>query len=73
MSSLPILPSIGESLKKNEKEIIQTVLTCIKCKANKTRDFIPGDVVFKEVDGEKCEKCSGKLIITQIYSEVIKK
>jgi len=73
MSGLPIIPSIGDKLKKNEKEVIYTVLECKGCKEEKIREFLDGDIVFKEITGEKCTKCNLNYVIKQIYVEIIKK
>jgi len=72
-NGMPILPSIGDLPKKGEEEITSTVLQCIECKEETTREYRKGDIVFKEVEGETCSKCSGKLIVSQIYVEIVKK
>ncbi len=47
---------------------IVTVVECKACGYKKTRAFQRGDYIFKE--GEPCEKCKGKTLITAIYREV---
>lgn len=73
MSNLPILPAIGDELKKNEKEVTLTVLACTKCDEQVTREYQEGDIVFHEPDGEICKSCSSQMIIKQIFVEIVKK
>lgn len=70
---MPLLPAIGDLPKKNEKEVTKTVVKCVKCNEEHTRDYKEGDIVFQEIDGETCPKCSGNLIVSQIYVEIVKK
>ncbi|MHA1683585.1 MAG: hypothetical protein ACTSUE_21785 [Promethearchaeota archaeon] len=71
---MPILPAIGDDLKKNEREITKTVLVCKTCKEEKIREYKEGDIVFQDAAAdESCEKCTGPLMINQIYVEIIKK
>lgn len=70
--SVPVLPAIGiEKLKKGEKEVIFTVLSC-NCDAETIREYKEGDIVFEEID-EICSKCGSKFRIMQIYSDIVKK
>ena len=70
---LPPIPAIGEILdrKKNLVEKKYSVIKCNACKADYSREFKPGDYVFKKLSEEKCEKCqkSESLTIIEIYSE----
>ncbi|MHA1369709.1 MAG: hypothetical protein ACTSRA_08365 [Promethearchaeota archaeon] len=70
--SLPILPSLGEKLKKGEKELIRTVLKCPNCKNELVREYIEGDFVF-DTSKQKCSECDQFMVIDRIYSEIIKK
>ncbi|MEX2683717.1 MAG: hypothetical protein Q6373_019235 [Candidatus Sigynarchaeota archaeon] len=71
--AMPILPSIGiEKLKKGETEVTITVLGCTSCGDETTREYKEGDIVFADA-GEQCKKCGGKVVIKQIYVDVVKK
>jgi Zn finger protein HypA/HybF involved in hydrogenase expression len=72
---LPPIPAIGEILDRKKKfvEKKHTVIKCKACKETISQEFKEGDFVFKELNGEECEKCHQKesLIIIEIYSEWI--
>ena len=72
---LPPIPALGDVLdrKKSLVEKKHTVIKCDSCQTTFTRDFKPGDFVFKEVKDEECEKCHKRkgLTIIEIYSEWI--
>ncbi|MBN2152762.1 MAG: hypothetical protein JW839_15025 [Candidatus Lokiarchaeota archaeon] len=71
--AMPILPSIGiEKLKKGEAEVTFTVLGCTSCDDETTREYKEGDIVFED-DGEPCKKCGKKVVIKQIYVDIVKK
>jgi hypothetical protein len=71
--AMPILPSIGiEKLKKGETEVTFTVLGCAACTGEKMREYKEGDIVFAEAD-DTCEKCGKKLVVGQIYVDMVKK
>jgi ABC-type dipeptide/oligopeptide/nickel transport system permease component len=53
---------------KIEAPPIKTTIECIKCGIKNVREFQRGDYIFKE--GEPCQKCNDKMIITAIYREV---
>ncbi|MFX0099817.1 MAG: hypothetical protein ACFFCS_09550 [Candidatus Hodarchaeota archaeon] len=72
-NGMPILPSIGDLPKKNEIEITSTVVQCVDCKEEFTRDYKEGDIVFEDAEGESCAKCHGKLVVSQIFVEIVKK
>jgi len=50
---------------------VMTTIECKKCGIKNVRDFQRGDYIFKE--GEPCQKCSEKMLITAIYREVKEK
>jgi hypothetical protein len=50
---------------------ITTILECRKCGFKNVREFQRGDYVFKE--GDSCQKCNDKMVITAIYREVKEK
>jgi hypothetical protein len=50
---------------------INTTLECKKCGFKNVREFQRGDYIFKE--GESCQKCNDKMLITAIYREVKEK
>jgi hypothetical protein len=54
--------------KKIEAPPIMTTIECKKCGTKNTREFQRGDYIFKE--GEQCQKCNDKMLITAIYREV---
>jgi cation transport ATPase len=47
---------------------VVTTIECKKCGFKNVREFQRGDYIFKE--GEPCQKCSDKMLITAIYREV---
>jgi hypothetical protein len=47
---------------------ITTTIECRKCGLKSVREFQRGDYIFKE--GEMCQKCNEKMLITAIYREV---
>jgi hypothetical protein len=50
---------------------IMTTIECKKCGFKNVREFQRGDYIFKE--GDPCQKCSDKMLITAIYREVKEK
>jgi hypothetical protein len=50
---------------------VMTTIECKKCGVKNVREFQRGDYIFKE--GEPCQKCSDKMLITAIYREVKQK
>jgi len=70
---LPPIPAIGEVLdrKKNLVERKHSVIKCAACNADFSREFKPGDFVFKKLTDEECEKCHKikSLTVIEIYSE----
>jgi hypothetical protein len=50
---------------------VVTTIECKKCGFKNVREFQRGDYIFKE--GEPCQKCSDKMLITAIYREVKEK
>jgi DNA replicative helicase MCM subunit Mcm2 (Cdc46/Mcm family) len=72
---LPPIPAIGEILdrKKRFVEKKHSIIKCSACKTDFSREFKPGDFVFKKLTDEECEKCQtiNSLIIVEIYSEWI--
>lgn len=52
---------------KKAKPVVYTIEECPKCGRKVKRKFKPGDYVYKE--GEVCEKCDAKMLITMIYAE----
>ncbi|MGA3192295.1 MAG: hypothetical protein ABSD73_07255 [Candidatus Bathyarchaeia archaeon] len=50
---------------------VTTTIECKKCGFKNVREFQRGDYIFKE--GEPCQKCSDKMLITAIYREVKQK
>jgi hypothetical protein len=56
---------------KIEVPAITTTIECGKCGFKSTREFQRGDYIFKE--GEPCQKCSEKMLITAISREVREK
>jgi len=50
---------------------VGTTIECKKCGFNNVREFQRGDYIFKE--GEPCQKCNDKMLITAIYREVKEK
>jgi hypothetical protein len=53
---------------KIELPPITTTIECRKCGFKKVREFQRGDYIFKE--GDQCQKCNEKMLITAIYREV---
>jgi hypothetical protein len=47
---------------------IVTTIECKKCGFKSVREFQRGDYIFKQ--GEPCQKCNEKMLITAIYKEV---
>jgi cation transport ATPase len=47
---------------------VVTTIECKKCGFKNVREFQRGDFIFKE--GEPCQKCNDKMLITAIYKEV---
>jgi hypothetical protein len=47
---------------------ITTTIECKKCGFKSVREFQRGDYILKE--GEPCQKCNDKMLITAIYREV---
>jgi cation transport ATPase len=47
---------------------VVTTIECKKCGFKNVREFQRGDYIFKE--GEPCQKCNDKMLITAIYREV---
>jgi hypothetical protein len=56
---------------KIETPPVTTTLECKACGIKSTREFQRGDYIFKE--GELCQKCKGKTLITAIFREVKEK
>ena len=50
---------------------VMTTIECKKCGFKNVREFQRGDYIFKE--GEPCQKCNEKMLITAIYREVKEK
>jgi len=50
---------------------VTTTIECKKCGFKNVREFQRGDYIFKE--GENCQKCNEKTLITAIYREVKEK
>ena len=50
---------------------VVTTIECKKCGFKNVREFQRGDYIFKE--GEPCQKCNDKMLITAIYREVKEK
>lgn len=50
---------------------VTTTIECKKCGFKNVREFQRGDYIFKE--GESCQKCNEKMLITAIYREVKEK
>jgi hypothetical protein len=50
---------------------IMTTIECKKCGFKNVREFQRGDYIFKE--GDPCQKCNDKMLITAIYREVKEK
>jgi hypothetical protein len=50
---------------------ITTTIECKKCGFKSVREFQRGDYIFKE--GDPCQKCNEKMLITAIYREVKEK
>jgi hypothetical protein len=59
------------SIMRIETPPINTTLECKKCGFKNVREFQRGDYIFKE--GESCQKCNDKMMITAIYREVKEK
>jgi hypothetical protein len=53
---------------KIEVPPVVTTIECPGCGFKNVREFQRGDYIFKE--GEPCQKCSRKMLITAIYREV---
>jgi Na+/melibiose symporter-like transporter len=51
-----------------ESPPITTTVECKTCGFKNVREFQRGDYIFKE--GEPCQKCKAKTLITAIYREV---
>jgi lysylphosphatidylglycerol synthetase-like protein (DUF2156 family) len=47
---------------------VNTTIECKKCGFKSVREFQRGDYIFKE--GDNCQKCNEKMLITAIYREV---
>lgn len=56
-------------ISKKVKQAVYTIEECPKCGRKTKRKFRPGDYVYKE--GELCDKCNVKMLITSIYAEVL--
>lgn len=56
---------------KIESPPVTTTLECKACGIKSTREFQRGDYIFKE--GEPCQKCKGKTLITAIFRVVKEK
>jgi Zn-dependent protease with chaperone function len=52
---------------KIEVPPIVTTIECKKCGFKSVREFQRGDYIFKE--GEPCQKCNEKMLITAIFRE----
>jgi hypothetical protein len=50
---------------------VTTTIECKKCGFKNVREFKRGDYILKE--GEPCQKCNEKMLITSIYREVKEK
>jgi hypothetical protein len=50
---------------------VTTTMECKKCGFKNVREFKRGDYILKE--GEPCQKCNEKMLITSIYREVKEK
>jgi len=46
---------------------VTTTIECKKCGFKNVREFQRGDYIFKE--GDNCQKCNEKMLITAIYRE----
>jgi hypothetical protein len=51
-----------------EASPIVTTIECKKCGFKSVREFQRGDYIFKQ--GEPCQKCNEKMLITAIFKEV---
>ena len=71
---MPMLPSIaGEKLKKDEKEVTLTTISCQACKHEASREYREGDIVFGEAK-DPCPSCSGgPVMVSSIFVDVVKK
>ena len=58
--------------KKEEITTAFTVEQCESCNKESKRKFKDGDYIFKEISSQ-CDSCKGKLRISKIFGEVIKK
>jgi len=47
---------------------VNTTIECRKCGFKNVREFQRGDYIFKE--GDNCQKCNERMLITAIYREV---
>ena len=47
---------------------VTTTIECKKCGFKSVREYQRGDYIFKE--GDNCQKCNEKMLITAIYREV---
>lgn len=56
-------------IRRKEVKRMVTVVECVLCDYKDKRDYVKGDYVMKEI-GE-CPVCGGKILITEIYPEVI--
>ena len=56
--------------KKEEIRTPFTVERCESCHKEIKRKFKEGDFIFKE--STQCNSCKGKLIISEIFGEIIK-
>jgi len=71
--SLYLLIQIRKRPKRLDFETskVTTVIRCVNCDYNSTREFEKGDYILKEVG--VCPKCSGSLLIHSIFREVKEK
>jgi len=62
---------MSSKLFKGQKQTkVVTIEECLSCNLKMKRLFQVSDYVFKE--GDNCQKCNSKTMITSIYKEEIK-
>jgi len=62
---------LANRLFKGQKQFrVVTIEECLSCKLKMKRPFKVNDYVYKE--GEVCQKCGTKMIISAIYKEELK-
>ena len=67
----PPIPCLSDEMRRKERIVEDkfSVIKCQNCHAKFTRPFEKGDFTFKKLTNVSCEKCHGKLMIDEIYSE----